>query len=115
MCLFHNKPYRKQHFFAGLESFQNVLETFKRAKYDLGEVLSSCELIDALSLDVVTSNSKAKSPIENYPFYMLIETQGSNGTHDEEKMTRFLTDVMDAGIVKNGVVTNEPSKMKVKE
>lgn len=44
---------------------------------------------------------------------MLIETQGSNTAHDEEKMTKFLTDVMDEGIVKNGVVTNEPSKMKV--
>lgn len=91
------------------------METFKRAKYDLGEILSSCELIDASSLDVVTSNSKAKSPIEKYPFYMLIETQGSNSVHDEEKMTKFLTDVMEDGTVKNGIVTNEPSKMKVND
>lgn len=54
-----------------------------------------------------------KSPIENYSFYMLIETQGSNNAHDEEKLTKFLSDVMDDEIVKNGVVTNEPSKMKV--
>lgn len=98
-----------------MESFENVLETFKRAKYDLGEILSSCELIDALSLDVVTSNSNRKPPIENYPFYMLLETQGSNNAHDEEKMTKFLTDVMEDGIVKNGIVTNEPSKMKVRK
>lgn len=90
-----------------------MLETFKRAKYDLGEILSSCELIDALSLDVVTSNSSKKSPIENYPFYMLIESQGSNNDHDEEKMSNFLTHLMDSGIIKNGIVTNEPSKMKV--
>lgn len=91
-----------------------ALETFKRAKHNLGEIISSCELIDALSLDVLTSNSNMKSPIENYPFYMLIETQGSNNAHDEEKITKFLSDAIDTGIVKNGVVTNEPSKMKVR-
>lgn len=65
-------------------------------------------------MDVITSNSSMKSPIENYPFYMLLETQGSNIAHDEDKMTKFLNDVMDDGIVKNGIVTNEPSKMKVR-
>ena len=64
--------------FLGLESFERVLETFKAARANLGEILSSCEFIDAGSLDVVRENLGLQSPLqEEYPFYMLIETSGS--------------------------------------
>ena len=64
--------------FLGLESFSKVLETFKAARTNLGEILSSCEFIDAGSLDVVRENLGLTSPLqEEYPFYMLIETSGS--------------------------------------
>lgn len=68
------------HFFsklAGVTSFQNVLETVREAKRLLGEILSSCEFIDQSSLDCVTTQLRLKSPIDNYPFYMLIETSGT--------------------------------------
>lgn len=80
----------------------------------MGEILSSCECIDASSLDAVTKHLKKPSPIgEDYPFYMLIETSGSNNRHDEEKMNKFLEDVMQSRTVLNGTVSNEPGKMKV--
>ena len=64
--------------FLGLESFPNVLETFRAARTNLGEILSSCEFIDSGSLDVVRQNLGLTSPLqEEYPFYMLIETSGS--------------------------------------
>ena len=64
--------------FLGLESFSKVLETFKAARSNLAEILSSCEFIDAGSLDVVRQNLGLTSPLqEDYPFYMLIETSGS--------------------------------------
>lgn len=37
--------------FLGLKSYEDVLKTFLAAKRDLGEILSSCEFIDDLSLD----------------------------------------------------------------
>ncbi|KAK9869497.1 hypothetical protein WA026_003250 [Henosepilachna vigintioctopunctata] len=43
---------------------------------------------------------------------MLIETHGSNNDHDEEKLNKLLSNVMEDGTVLDGVVTNEPSKMK---
>lgn len=55
-----------------------------------------------------------RSPIEKYPFYMLIETSGSNMNHDEEKLTNFLESSMEQGIVLDGTVTNEPTKMRVR-
>lgn len=35
----------------GLESYDDVLKTFLAAKRDLGEILSSCEMIDEAALD----------------------------------------------------------------
>ncbi|KAF5281274.1 hypothetical protein FQA39_LY05160 [Lamprigera yunnana] len=107
-----SKPTSLNLAFFGLESFDNILSTFKRAKKELGEILSSCEMIDAQSLDVVTSHLHLKCPIDNYPFYMLIETSGSNEQHDEEKLNRFLEGVIGDGLVIDGTVTNEPGKMR---
>nr|CAD7394669.1 unnamed protein product [Timema cristinae] len=73
--------------FLGLNSFDDVLRTYKDARAGLGEILSSCEMMDAQSLDACTSNLKLRNPIRDFPFYMLIETAGSNGKHDEEKLT----------------------------
>lgn len=70
-------------------------------------------MTDALSLDCVTGNLKVKNPLGDYPFYMLIETSGSNGKHDEEKLNQFLEEVMGEGIVLDGTMTNEPGRMKV--
>lgn len=44
---------------------------------------------------------------------MLIETSGSNQGHDEEKLNVFLEEAMGTSLVVDGVLTNEPGKMKV--
>lgn len=98
--------------FLGLKSFDDILRVLKQAKRDLGEVLASCEMIDESTMAVCTGNLKLRSPLPDYPFYMLIETHGSNNVHDEEKLNSFLEDVMSNGLVLDGTVTSEPSKMK---
>ncbi|CAG2063435.1 unnamed protein product, partial [Timema podura] len=97
--------------FLGLNSFDDVLRTYKDARAGLGEILSSCEMMDAQSLDACTSNLKLRNPIRDFPFYMLIETAGSNGKHDEEKLTHFLEQSMADGIVQDGTVATEPSRI----
>ena len=49
----------------------------------LGEILSSCEFIDAGSMDCVTGNLGLKCPLAENNFYMLIETSGSNAEHGD--------------------------------
>ncbi|XP_058976930.1 D-2-hydroxyglutarate dehydrogenase, mitochondrial [Musca domestica] len=97
--------------FLALNSFEAVMQTLKNAKRHLGEILSSCELIDAPSLAASIENNNLQSPIEGYPFYMLIETSGSNAEHDMEKLNNFIQLVMDKGDVVDGTYTSEPSKM----
>lgn len=90
-----------------------MLETYKKAKVDLGEILSACEYIDDESIKCCKENLKLKPPIDPYPYYMMIETAGSNSTHDEEKLNTFLEDAMGKKLVTDGTVASEPSHMKV--
>ena len=98
----------------GCESFQRVLEIFKESKVKLAEILSAFEFLDADAIKVAKDNLKLTIPIDDsYPFYVLIESSGSNGTHDEEKMNGFLEDMMNRGVVLDGTVATEPTKIKV--
>ncbi|XP_030382519.1 D-2-hydroxyglutarate dehydrogenase, mitochondrial [Scaptodrosophila lebanonensis] len=99
--------------FLGLNSFEDVLKTFVSAKRNLGEILSSCELIDERALNTALDQFKfLNSPISGYPFYMLIETLGSNSMHDEEKMNEFIQEGMSKGEIQDGTITAEPGKVQ---
>lgn len=100
-----------------MNSFDNVLKTYQLAKTELAEVLSACEMMDQISMITVTKNLGLKNPLavdsSDYVFYMLLETTGSNATHNEEKLNSFLEKALDQEIVVNGTVATEPSKIKV--
>ncbi|KAK5953547.1 D-lactate ferricytochrome c oxidoreductase [Knufia fluminis] len=96
----------------GLESYEKVQKAFKEAKVQLGEILSAFELMDAESQKMVHSHTGNKRPIEgDHPFYCLIETSGSNGEHDNEKLETFLEHVMGEEIVADGVVAQDGTQM----
>lgn len=99
--------------FLGLDSYENVRKTFLSAKQELGEILSSCEMIDRASLGCSSRYLKQEPPIGDYPFYMLIETSGSKAEHDEEKLMGFLNRAMEKNLVLDGTTTNDITKMKV--
>lgn len=54
-----------------------------------------------------------RCPIGDYPFYMLIETSGSNERHDAEKLNYFLEKQMSTDTILDGVIVSEPSKINV--
>lgn len=47
------------------------------------------------------------------PFYIVIETAGSNAAHDEEKLHNFLEEVMASSLVDDGTVATDDVKIKV--
>lgn len=47
------------------------------------------------------------------PFYVVIETSGSDTTHDGEKLHNFLEEAMTSSLVTDGTVATEDSKIKV--
>lgn len=53
--------------------------------------------------------------VSHFTDSLLLETSfnstGSNGDHDEEKLNRFLELTFELGLVKDGTVATEPSKV----
>lgn len=47
------------------------------------------------------------------PFYVLVETSGSNSAHDEEKLSNFLEHVMATDLVSDGTLASDDKKIKV--
>ncbi|XP_062438524.1 D-2-hydroxyglutarate dehydrogenase, mitochondrial isoform X4 [Rhea pennata] len=99
--------------FLGCQSFTQVLKTFTTCRAMLGEVLSAFEFMDDRCMDLVKRHLKLSSPVAESPFYVLIETSGSNSTHDEEKLNNFLEQVMTSGLVTDGTVATDEKKIKM--
>ncbi|CAH0557516.1 unnamed protein product [Brassicogethes aeneus] len=97
--------------FLGLENFDKVLETFKRAKQDLGEVLSAFEVLDSETMRFNKDKFQIESPIGNHPFYLLIETSGSNQQHDSEKLNGLLEKLLSEKCITNGTVATDEAKI----
>lgn len=99
--------------FLGIESFEKVQETFKRAKMSLSEILSAFECMDSRSQALVSQHTDLTRPLQDeFPFYVLIETSGSNKDHDEEKLNNFLEAVMTDELVLDGVVAQDETQIK---
>ncbi|XP_019618594.1 PREDICTED: D-2-hydroxyglutarate dehydrogenase, mitochondrial-like [Branchiostoma belcheri] len=96
----------------GVSDFQNCLKALKEARGMLGEILSAFEFMDSPCIDLVRSNLNLTNPISDKPFYVLIETAGSNGAHDEEKLNLFLEKVLGEGIVEDGTVATDSTKIQ---
>eukprot|EP00057_Strongylocentrotus_purpuratus_P002511 XP_003724670.1 PREDICTED: D-2-hydroxyglutarate dehydrogenase, mitochondrial [Strongylocentrotus purpuratus] len=97
--------------FLGVTDFENVKRTFKESRKNLSEILSACEVMDHESMQVVVKQLGLTNPVSEHPFYMLIETSGSNSTHDEEKLNAFLEDAMSTGFISDGTVATDGSKI----
>ncbi|XP_061201228.1 D-2-hydroxyglutarate dehydrogenase, mitochondrial isoform X2 [Neopsephotus bourkii] len=98
--------------FLGCQSFAKVLETFTTCRAMLGEILSAYEFMDERCMELVERHLKLTSPVRDSPFYVLIETSGSNSTHDEEKLNNFLEQAMTSGLVTDGTVATDEKKIK---
>lgn len=98
--------------FFGVKDFQSVLKLYKSAKLSLGEILSAFEMADFNAINSSVTNLNLPNPIDEYPFYVLVETHGSDEGHDAEKLNRFLDKEMESGLIIDGTVTSEPAKMQ---
>jgi FAD/FMN-containing dehydrogenase len=101
--------------FFGLNSFENVKQTYKMAKFYLGEIISAVEFLDHLSLEMVLKFlPNTRNPFnESYPFYMLIETSGSHQRHDEEKLNNFLEKILnEKTLVANGTIAQDITQIR---
>lgn len=71
--------------------------------------LIACEFEDAAGLSLVLKHQAGtRSPLEKqYPFYMVIETNGSNEEHDQAKLSKFLEDAMADSLIEDGALAQD--------
>ncbi|XP_030747862.1 D-2-hydroxyglutarate dehydrogenase, mitochondrial-like isoform X2 [Sitophilus oryzae] len=104
---------RSQHVaFLGLQKYDKVLKTFKKARSDLGEILSAVEVMDHATIEFAHEYVQTVSPIGDYPFYLLIETSGSSDEHDEHKVHAFVESALNQHFVLNGTVASDHTKVR---
>jgi len=96
--------------YLSVNEFNDVRRLFSRAREDLGEILSAFEFIDKSCLVCLSDNLKLTPPVDKSPFAVVIETHGSNSTHDFEKLEAFLESVMSDGTVIDGCVAEDSQK-----
>ena len=101
------------------DNFGDVLTTLALAKKELGEILAAFEFMDRPVLKLVQKEHRI--PVAHtcsgesdglYPFYILVETQGSNEEHDAEKMSTFLEKSMEGGQVVDGVLSQDLTQVE---
>ena len=85
-------------------------ETLATAKEQLGEVLAAFEFMDKAVLDQVATEKRIpllNDSEDNYEFYVLVETQGSNAEHDMQKLELFLESAMESGHAVDGILAQD--------
>ncbi|CAG8487498.1 2875_t:CDS:10 [Acaulospora morrowiae] len=99
----------------GLSSFENVQDAFIKAKEELSEILSAFEFWDASAVKLIKDHlvQGSRFPLEdNYPFYVLVESSGSNKVHDDEKLLCFLENLLEKDIAKNAIVAQDETQFR---
>lgn len=97
----------------GVDSFDKVTELLVRCKDEVGEILSAFEFMDRNAVQLATNLlSHVRDPFtDTFPFYVLIETSGSNQHHDMEKLEKFLEHCYSQDFIGDAVVAQDQSQM----
>ncbi|KAI5966034.1 DLD2 [Candida margitis] len=100
--------------FLAVKDYETVQKAFVESRKELGEILSAFEFMDLKSQKLTKQHLGLEHPIESgeYPFYILIETSGSNKDHDDEKLETFLGNAMESGLVEDGIVAQDESQVQ---
>jgi FAD/FMN-containing dehydrogenase len=110
-------------------TFDDVLNAIQCARLNAAEVISALEFIDAPTMAFVLKHTPQARAVFNAdsdalavtdeqaaaggPFYLLVETHGSNAEHDAAKLDAFVADAAgERGVVNDGVVAQTQAQMK---
>ena len=99
------------------ETFEQVTNLLKMTKSKLGEILSAFEYLDQESVDVALQTlPHLKNPLgqsDGAPgrrYYVLIETRGSDASHDAEKLEKFLSSSLESGVILDGTISQNAAE-----
>lgn len=96
-----------------LEKFTDVIKLLHHCDREFAGSLSSFEVMWNSFYQFTTANNelgKAAPMSRDYPFYVLIETQGSHQQRDAEQFETVLSGVMEQGWVVDAILTKSQSE-----
>eukprot|EP01018_Ginkgo_biloba_P020945 Gb_12081 [translate_table: standard] len=96
--------------FLACGGYMNCQRLLSEAKRQLGEIISAFEFLDHSSLDMVLTHLEGVRnplPSSRENFYILIETTGSNRSHDKAKLDAFLESSIENGLISDGSVAQD--------
>ncbi|MFD1198640.1 FAD-binding oxidoreductase [Brucella gallinifaecis] len=90
----------------GLNSLEEAITLYRRARYDCCDLMSAFEFMPPIAFTLAReAMPDLAMPLDgNYPAYVLMEISGSGLINIEELMQRFLENVMQDGLVVDGVI-----------
>lgn len=109
-----SRPQAQNVAFLAVSSYEAVQKVFVQARKELQEILSAFEFMDNTSQKLTAKHLGLEHPIESgdFPFYVLIETSGSNKEHDDEKSETFLGNAMEEGLVDDGIIAQDEAQIQ---
>lgn len=99
-------------------SYEHVQKVYAETKAGLGEILSAFEFFDKHAYSVVRNHMREGGEAERKTFetegdfYVLVETGGSNGDHDEEKLANLLEGLMEKELILDGVLAQDQTQFQ---
>ncbi|KAJ3075056.1 hypothetical protein HDU98_009344 [Podochytrium sp. JEL0797] len=97
-----------------LPNFKSVQSAFLKARTELTEILSAFEFWDSTCASLVLTHiPNCRNPFDTEtppPFYVLVETSGSNGDHDAEKLAAYLEGLFEHEIASDGVLAESETQ-----
>jgi D-lactate dehydrogenase (cytochrome) len=101
--------------FLGLARVEDAMELFARARKASGDQLTAFELISRFGIDMALKHVPGViDPLQQkFPWYVLVEMSSSEAQSGiKETLEQFLADVMEAGLVKDGVIATSSAQAK---
>ncbi|HAK52580.1 MAG TPA: FAD-binding oxidoreductase [Gammaproteobacteria bacterium] len=114
------KPLSCQTALLAMDTFNDVIDTLKKAQRELGGTLSAYEVMWGNYVRGVTGETGHAAPMSrDFPFYVLIEAEGSDPTSDDERFQRLLESIYESSVIVDAVVpkseTERLSLWKIRE
>jgi D-2-hydroxyglutarate dehydrogenase len=109
------RPTSTQVAYLACASYAHVLQTLMCARTVLGELLSAIEFQDRRSLELVLQHTPGtRDPFAGsvHPFYVLVESAGSDAAHDAATMARFVERALTEELVCDGTVARDASQQR---
>lgn len=95
------KPLSTNMAFVALDSFEAVTKFLKHMDRSLGGSLSAFEIMwQSFYQLVTTAPAKGQPPLlQDYPFYVLVESQGANSELDRQRFDESMEGALEAGLI----------------